>query len=196
MKGVIRTRVGYSGGTKEAPTYYRLGDHTESVQVDYDPAQISYQELLDVFWKSHYTTVPVTSRQYMSVIFYHNEEQKRLVLESKERLEAELKSEVYTEILPASEFYIAKDYHQKYYLQNTTFLMKEFKAMYPNLNDFVNSTAAARVNGYIAGYGTSANLLEELDSLGLSPAGKQRLRDIFHLDEGSEGCPVPPIENS
>ena len=110
---MIRTRVGYAGGSQENPTYYKLGDHTETVEIDYDPNSISYEELLDIFWGSHNPARPALSVQYKSAIFYHNEDQKRLALESKERLEAELNMAILTEILPYSRFYLAEDYHQK-----------------------------------------------------------------------------------
>jgi len=71
--GVVRTRVGYTGGSTKNPTYHSLGDHTETVQIDYDPTQISFEELLDVFWDSHRPTQRAWSRQYMAAVFFHNE---------------------------------------------------------------------------------------------------------------------------
>ena len=68
---MIRTRVGYAGGTTNNPTYRALGDHAETIQVDYDPTQISYEELLEAFWTSHSPTSRPWSRQYASIIFYH-----------------------------------------------------------------------------------------------------------------------------
>jgi methionine-S-sulfoxide reductase len=173
---VIRTRVGYAGGTKENPTYRNLGDHTEAIQIDYDPTQISYEELLDIFWESHDPTQRPFSRQYMPFLFYHNEEQKRLALQTRDREAAEAGGTIYTEILPASEFYLAEAYHQKYLLQQVPELMQEFNAMYPNPEDFVASTAAARANGYVGGYGSATALQETLDGFGLSPAGNQKLQ--------------------
>jgi methionine-S-sulfoxide reductase len=175
---VIRTRVGYAGGTTVDPTYYALGDHTETIQIDYDPAQISYEELLEVFWTSHSPAVRPWSRQYATLIFYHDEEQKRLAVESQERKEAETGKDFYTEIVSFSEFYLAEDYHQKYRLRQVDELMAEFEAIYPDSADFVNSTAAARVNGYVGGHGTLASLEAEIDDLGLSATGQEKLRDL------------------
>ena len=175
---MVRTRVGYAGGTQKDPTYYNLGDHTEPLQIDYDPTQISYEELLAIFWDSHNPAKPPFSRQYQSIIFYHSEEQKRLAMETKAHVEDKTKAKVLTEIIPANEFYLAEDYHQKYYLQLVPELKKEFSAIYPNIDDFIASTAAARVNGYVGGYGTVEILPEEIDSFGLSPAGKKKLLDI------------------
>jgi peptide-methionine (S)-S-oxide reductase len=175
---VIRTRVGYAGGSKDNPTYYSLGDHTETVQIEYDPERTSYQELLNVFWNSHNAAILPYSVQYKSIIFYHDEEQKRLALESKAREEEKRNANIYTEILPYSKFYLAEDYHQKYYLRSVPDLKKELTAIYPDDNEFVNSTAVARVNGYVGGNGDIETLRQEIDSYGLSPAAKQRLLEM------------------
>jgi methionine-S-sulfoxide reductase len=110
---VVRTRVGYAGGAKKEPTYRNLGDHTETVQVDYDPTIISYGELLEVFWANHDPDRQARSRQYMNVIFYHNDEQKRLAEESKAHRAARSPGVIQTAILPATEFTLAEYYHQK-----------------------------------------------------------------------------------
>ena len=175
----MRTRVGYAGGTKANPTYYALGDHAETIQIDYDPTQISYTELLNVFWENHDPTSPSWSRQYMSAIFYHNEEQQRLAHDTKASQEVKLGAKIYTEIVPYVQFYLAEDYHQKYGLQNQPEFMREFKLMYPETKDLINSTAAARVNGYLAGAGSAERLREELEQLGLSPELQQKLRQRF-----------------
>jgi peptide-methionine (S)-S-oxide reductase len=155
-----------------------LGDHTETIQIDYDPSQISYEELLEVYWDSHDATARPWSRQYASVIFYHDEEQKRLAMETRDREAARTQREVLTEIVPFSEFYLAEDYHQKYRLQQLPDLMQEFHAIYPEHGDFVNSTAAARANGYVGGHGTLAEVQAAIDDLGLSPEARQALRDV------------------
>ena len=110
------------------------------------------------------------SRQYMAAIFYHNEEQKKLALESRKREEAKTAGKIYTEIAPASKFYRAEDYHQKYYLRQRPDLMGELKAIYPSNEDFQDSTAAARLNGYLAAQGSRAAIQAELKDL-LPPEG-------------------------
>ena len=100
----MRTRVGYAGGTSEDPSYRRIGDHSESIQIDYDPSVITYQELLTYFWDGHTSTSPPFSQQYASIIFYHDDEQKTLALNSKERQEEQCGCEIFTEIVPANEF--------------------------------------------------------------------------------------------
>jgi peptide-methionine (S)-S-oxide reductase len=175
MPGVVRTRVGYAGGTKPNPTYRDLGDHTETIQIEYDPSVVSYRELLNVYWSSHNPASRPFSRQYMSIVFYHNDEQRKLAIETRDIEVARVGGEIFTEIVPFSEFYPAEDYHQKYRLRGAPDLMKEFSAMYPDEDDFVASTAAARVNGYLGNNGTCEGLREEVDSLGLSETGSERL---------------------
>lgn len=114
----------------------------------------------------------------MSIIFFHNDEQKRRATVSRELLSARTKGRVSTKMIPLTEFYLAEDYHQKHRLRSDRDLMNEFKAMYPAEEDFVNSTAAARINGYLDGYGTLEDLLAELPGFGLSPAAGKKLMEI------------------
>lgn len=116
-------------------------------------------------------------------------------MKTREQVAARMQCPVYTEILPAGAFYLAEGYHQKYYLRQMPDLLAEFSAIYPTSQELVGSTAAARVNGYVAGYGTLAEIRAELDDLGLSPTGRQRLMDLVATMERcrSSGsiCPVP-----
>src|SRR5258708_30758882 len=125
MPGVTDTAVGYAGGTLQNPTYKdvctdRTG-HAEVVQVTFDPAELSYDELLDVFWQVHDPTQlnrqgPDLGKQYRSVIFFHSPEQETAARKSKEKAQASgrFSRPIVTEISPASTFYRAKEYHQRY----------------------------------------------------------------------------------
>lgn len=125
IPGVVDAVVGYSGGTMENPTYRdvctdRTG-HAEVVQVTYDPAKVSYDQLLDVFWKMHDPTQvnrqgPDVGRQYRSAIFFHTPEQEAAAKASKERLakSGKFSRPIATEITSAKPFYKAEDYHQRY----------------------------------------------------------------------------------
>jgi methionine-S-sulfoxide reductase len=189
---VVRTRVGYAGGTKPHPTYKNLGDHTETVEVDFDPTQISYGDLLKIFWASHHPGSAPWSRQYMNVIFYHNDDQKRLAEASKARVAAPTGGPVQTAILPATPFTLAEGYHQKYYLQQAPRPLGEWRHFFPNAEDLVPSTAAARLNGYLAGYGSAAQLEQELPEMGLAPdTGRQLLASLAAQAGHPQGCPVP-----
>lgn len=125
-KGVKSTQVGYIGGKLANPTYEEVctdrTGHAEAVQVEYDPNEITYDELLKVFWNNHDPTSlnrqgPDVGHQYRSAIFFHNEEQSQIAQQSKEVLEKSGKfhKPIVTEIVPAPEFYKAEDYHQKYF---------------------------------------------------------------------------------
>jgi peptide-methionine (S)-S-oxide reductase len=127
VPGVISTISGYTGGTTVNPTYEEVGSgrtgHAESVQIVYDPAKVTYEQLLDAFW--HDIDPLVKDRQfcdvgneYRTAIFVHDEEQRRLAEESRKRIEGELKARVYTEIVAAGPFYRAEEHHQDYYLKN------------------------------------------------------------------------------
>lgn len=125
IKGVRSTEVGYTGGHTENPTYKDVCSHTtrhaEAVQVDYDPSQVSYEQLLDVFWSIHDPTTPNRQgpdigSQYRSAIFFHTPEQEKAAVESKQRLEesGNYTRPIVTEITPASTFWRAEEYHQQY----------------------------------------------------------------------------------
>ena len=174
MEGVYRTRVGYAGGSLENPNYRNLGDHTETFQVDYDPTIISYDDILELFWEGHNPTGRAP-RQYMSIILSHDDDQKIAALESKAAFEEKMGIVVTTEIVALDKFYLAEDYHQKYYLQAVKDLAAEIKAYYPSFSGFIDSTAAARINGFIGGYGDSEQMAAEIESYGLSPDGEKRL---------------------
>ena len=133
---------------------------------------------MDIFWQSHKPGKRPWSSQYKAAVFYHNEEQKRLALKSRDQVAATLEGKVYTEVIPFTDFYLAEDYHQKYRLQQQSDLFQEFKTMYPNMEDLLNSTAAARVNGYLDGYGDLQEIEVQVGNLGLSPEGANKLVDL------------------
>jgi peptide-methionine (S)-S-oxide reductase len=125
LKGVTSTAVGYAGGAKENPSYEDVctdeSGHAEVVEVEFDPAQISYDKLLDVFWSNHNPTTlnrqgPDVGTQYRSVIFYHSPSQKESAEAAKEKIDksGRFKGPVVTQIEPASKFWRAEEYHQRY----------------------------------------------------------------------------------
>jgi methionine-S-sulfoxide reductase len=175
---VVRTRVGYAGGETATPTYRRIGDHSETIQIDYDPTIISYRHLLELFWNSHDPTARSGSRQYRAAVFYHDEDQKRAALGTRGEAAARLKQPVRTDIQPFTGFTRAEAYHQKYYLRNRRELMQEFHRFGFSEREFADSTAAARVNGYLGGHGTRKQFENELPLLGLTEAGENLLRNI------------------
>jgi methionine-S-sulfoxide reductase len=128
-KGVVKTIVGYSGGTEPNPTYQQVSSektgHRESIEVTYDPAQINYDQLLDIYWRNINPTqangqFADIGSSYRAAIFYANDDEKKLAEASKEKLakSGKFQKPIVTEILPAMKFYPAEEYHQKYYLKN------------------------------------------------------------------------------
>jgi len=172
-RGVIKTKVGYTGGTKEFPTYKSLGDHTETMQVEYDPQQTDYTELLHLFWHNHDPTAR-NSPQYMSAIFYHDDEQKRLAEETMSEHQAKVARPITTKILSAETFYNAEDYHQKYLLRRNSRIFNSLNLTDPQV---ITSHVAARLNGYVNGHGRMADLLNEIGSWKLNEKQEELVRD-------------------
>lgn len=125
LEGVVDTAVGFMGGKTASPSYkqvcYENTGHAEVVQVTYDPARVSYEKLLEIFWNAHDPTQlnrqgPDYGTQYRSVIFFHTPEQEAAARASKQQLEASgrFRRPVVTQIVPASEFWRAEEYHQQY----------------------------------------------------------------------------------
>ena len=126
LTGVVSTAVGYTGGQKENPTYEEVcagkTGHAEAIEIQYDSSQIAYSRLLDIFWKNIDPTTlnrqfADVGTQYRTAIFYHNDEQKSLAEASKEETDMSgiYDKPIVTEITPATTFYKAEEYHQKYY---------------------------------------------------------------------------------
>ena len=126
--GVKSTQVGYSDGATKNPTYEDVctdtTGHAEAVEVDYDPQEVSYEELLKIFWNNHNPTTlnrqgPDIGKQYRSAVFFHTPEQRKAAIEMKEKLNPiareKFQSDIVTEIKPASDFYRAEEYHQQYF---------------------------------------------------------------------------------
>ncbi len=182
--------MGYAGGTEPNPTYQKIGSHSETIQIDYDPDIVSYQELLDVFWAENAAYVSPYSRQYNSIVFYHNKEQKMIAEQSYQKQLEKKPNTVLTEIVPYQRFTLAELYHQKYYLQVEQRLLQDALTHGGDFEEFIFSTVASRLNGYIGGYGDPANLEKELESYGLSGEGEKVLSEITKRGLRA-ACPVP-----
>ena len=124
IPGVTGTRVGYTGGHTDNPSYYDVCSdttgHAEAVEVTYDPEQVSYEQLLGLFWRSHDPTQgnrqgPDVGSQYRSAVYFHSLEQEEQALESRARLQTQQPNPITTEVVPAGEFFEAEDYHQQYF---------------------------------------------------------------------------------
>jgi peptide-methionine (S)-S-oxide reductase len=161
IDGVVRTRVGYAGGTKANPSYEVLGDHTEVVQVEYDPEQVTFAELLDRAFELHDPSHQTQKRQYQNIVFTATERQK-------DQLEQYLESNGYdadtlaTRLESLSEFHVAERYHQKFNLRGKRWITDVFDAAGYDGADVRESPAAAKLNAHVAGHSVSVPFLNHV----------------------------------
>lgn len=168
--GVVSTRVGFSGGTLPNPSYSAIGDHVETVEVLYDPAIISYPELLRHFWHHHNARAKPIFRQYASAIFCLDESELRVAKEERTAWEAKGTHKVLTAILPAGKFYPAAENHQKYYLQQDPKLLQSL----PTENR-LTTTLAAKLNAVSGRTGDRKDLEQALENLGIDQKARAAL---------------------
>jgi len=169
----VSTRVGYAGGTTDDPSYTDLGDHTESIEISFDPERVDYAALLELYWEGA-DAASTSCTQYAPIIFWHDEQQRELATASRD---AQGQPEVDIREVPT--FYDAEDYHQKYRLKRTDVVYRDFERMYDDHADIVRSTAAARCNGILGGYGSWEIHGDELDSYGLSDSARMVLESYL-----------------
>eukprot|EP00745_Piridium_sociabile_P034618 TRINITY_DN596_c0_g1_i2.p1 TRINITY_DN596_c0_g1~~TRINITY_DN596_c0_g1_i2.p1 ORF type:complete len:177 (+),score=37.83 TRINITY_DN596_c0_g1_i2:282-812(+) len=146
----MRTKVGYTGGDTPDPTEANLGDQSESIQLEFDPKVVSYEELLWMFWKGHDHTSS-HERQYMSAIFHHDDEQRGLAEKTRDEFQKTTAQPLVIVITQAGSFYDAEDYHQKYRLRQDGQL---FAALKLSDAELIQSTTAAKLNSYVIGHGS------------------------------------------
>jgi peptide-methionine (S)-S-oxide reductase len=161
--------VGYTGGTVADPTYRRLGDHTEALQIDFDPEVIAVEDLLDRFWQAHDATRPPWNTQYRAAFWYADERQRELALEQGARAAHGRGGSLSTAIEPLAAFYRAEDYHQKYRLRRSQAIACELLARYGSDRAMVDATASARLNGWLGGSGRARDWPRLAPMLALSP---------------------------
>lgn len=153
-----------------------MGDHTETIQIDYDPAIISYEELLQVaLAQGDFIGMPI-SRQYRSVVLYQNAHQLKVARNLKIK-----------QLEPLGSFTRAEDYHQKYYLQQSA-VAEEFYQRYPDARSFTDSTAVTRANGIVGGYVNSARLEQLVPKLGVTQSARKALFGM--AGKAPAGCAI------
>ena len=163
LRGVLRTRVGFAGGTTVKPTYRHMGDHTETVEIDFDPGIISYEEILRKFWQNHYPNRGnYKGRQYISLLRYHGAQQQETADKVKQEMERNLGEAIETEIAAFEQFTLADERHQKYYLKRYPNTLEQLQDLFPKMDHLVDSTFAARLNGFVKGYGKMRLLKSEV----------------------------------
>lgn len=174
---MLRTRVGYSGGKKADPTYYSLGDHTETIQIDFDPERVSYDHLLELATMMGNFDGSDFSRQYRSVVFYHNKEQ----LQTARKLGI-------SKLEPVGTFTRAEDYHQKYYLQQSS-IVSDFYKRYPTARAFTDSAAVTKANGIVGGNLELEKIRKITPSLGVSDGTTKAMLGM--AGRSLPGCAIP-----
>lgn len=155
LPGVVRTRAGYAGGTKQNPDYHSVGDHAEAVEIEYDPSVISFEGLLEVFWANHdpsqiFGQGPDVGPQYRSIIFTQNEEERKIALASKSTQQSRMPQGklVVTEIPRLEIFYPAEAEHQKFELRRKPQLLQLLGEL--SDEELTSSVLATKLNGYAA----------------------------------------------
>lgn len=164
------------------------------ISLEFDPVQVSFTDLLDVFWESHDPGYDSYLRQYRNAIFYTNDAQREQAEASLRAIEHAYRGQVSTVVEPAGEFYPAEDYHQKYLVRKAKGILHEFQAIYPDPESLAASTAVARVNGYLGCNGQPEELERALPRLGLSRQMQELL--VAHMTTSCDRfvgltCPAP-----
>lgn len=180
LPGVLRTRVGFAGGTKTNPTYRQMGDHTETVEVTFHADSISLEQLLRKFWSDHNPNRPAyKERQYISLLLYRNAEQKKMMETVKRQLEGEMDGQIYTEISPLHDFTEAEPHHQKYYIKRFKRATERLLRHFPDEAAFHSSTITARLNGFVREYGTLASIKQEISQWNIPLEEMNQLQQLL-----------------
>ncbi|MFB9860227.1 peptide-methionine (S)-S-oxide reductase MsrA [Salinicoccus siamensis] len=179
LHGVLRTRTGYAGGTTPDPTYRNMGDHTEMVEVDYDPNIISHADILHHFWHNHKSDLPAyKGRQYISLLCVR-EDQTSSVEAVKAEVEAATGVSIKTEIVPFTGFTPAEIRHQKYFLKRHPGALSQIDSLLGDESELMDSTFAARLNGLVGGHIGRVALLAEISRWPLPLHARNELKTIL-----------------
>lgn len=181
LPGVIQTEVGYAGGTSKDPTYRKIGNHSETVHLTFDPEIISYDQLVHLFWENHDAAKDrfYKERQYISILFYQNETQYKTAKEIRSEYEQAQGKEIQTEFQTFNHFYTAENHHQKYFLRCFKGATEVIKNLFPDESSFIQSTIAARLNGFVRERGKLPDIKEEITHWGLSEANTKLLLETI-----------------
>ncbi len=152
VEGVVKTCVGYAGGTTYKPTYEKICDHIESIEIVYDTEVIAYDDLLEFFWVNHDPRYEPSLEQYSSAIFPIDVCQSQKAKSSLDRVESMMKMKMQTQIIDDARFWPAENIHQKHRLRQNPQMMSVFKCVYSQDKMICNSTAAARYNSIASGH--------------------------------------------
>lgn len=177
LEGVLRTRVGYAGGTQPNPSYKNLGDHSEMVELEFDPVLLPLKDILRLFWQSHNPANinDYKGRQYRSLLLYRDEEQLCIIQQVIRERAAQGQDSSLTEITPYTGFTWAEDRHQKYYVKRYPDALAKLTALYPSHHELVNATLTARLNGLAKGFTNLSRVIQEIEGWAISAGERERL---------------------
>lgn len=165
LPGIVRTRVGFSGGNSPYPTPRNKKDHTETVQLDFNPEVISYHTLLNHFFLNHNPNrKKYRDREYISIILYHSEEQRQIAEKIKKEQESFKKTDIQTEITLFENFTMAENRQQKWHIKRVAKAMEELKKIYQTEEEFIHATLPARLNSHAKGYGNLEETKKEIQT--------------------------------
>lgn len=180
IPGVFCTRVGFAGGTSTSPTYRKMGNHTETIEIDFDPNVISLNDLLRIFWENHYPNRDeYKGRQYISLLLFRTDGQKEIINEVKQEMEIILGEPIETEIKQFTGFSLAEMRHQKYYLKRYPKALDQLSHLYSNEEELIHSSFAARINGFVKGFITKDELLKDLNTWPIEEKYRSFLKNEF-----------------
>ncbi len=160
-----------------------MGDHTETIEIDFDPTLICFEQIMEVFWENHHPSRRrgYGGRQYMSLLLYHNEIQKNEALQIKRKWEKIRGEVIPTEIKSYTQFFLAEEKHQKYYLKRYKTAYEAVRELFTTHDQFVQSTLIARLNGFVREFGTLSDLKSEIETWGLSKSDQIRILETLNL---------------
>jgi len=179
VEGVLRTRVGYSGGDLTQPSYDNLGNHVEIFEVDYDPDLISYADLVELYFVFYDASMRPISQRVKPVIYYRTDEEYTMATKIKQVIEAQSEDGIFAVIEPFEIFYLAEAKHQLSYLKQETSLYGEISQIFENDDQLILSILASKLNGFIPGYGNPEELAAIIEDSGLSQQSMHRIDEIL-----------------
>lgn len=171
---MVRTEAGYGGGLSPRPSYHDLEEHAEIVRVEFDPQVVSLEELLDLFWSHHDPFHGSGRGQYRALLLGETPNSAERLHAAVAALEERVSRRVVTEVFEGP-FHRAEDYHQKWRLRRRERVFQELSRSYSDERSLLDSVAATKLNGYVGGHGTRAQLERDVGRLGLSSAAQVEL---------------------
>ncbi|SDX92744.1 peptide-methionine (S)-S-oxide reductase [Paenibacillus sp. CF384] len=181
LAGITRTRVGYTGGTTDNPATRHAGDHTEMVEIEFDPAVVKLETILDLYWNSHKPANinNYRDRLYNSLILYRDQAQLSVIQEVMQKRGEQGSGVPDTELTPFSVFYPAEDRNQKYYLKRYPDAVDKLRTLFKTEDDLTNATLAARLNGIAKGFANMDTIIQDIRTWQISSEEQEEIIQLI-----------------